>query len=173
MRKLIDLGERESIQPSPQLSHLLDSNPTPIGDISRLFPLFFMCARDVLIAGSGYKTAAFLQLLKETAMRPGEACKLTWNDIDLVSKTVRVTPEKGSNPRIFPVSDKLLNMLLSIKQGNHVRDPDRIFAKQLRHVRRYYERVRRKQAYKLQNPRLKRIMLKTFRTWKASACGCR
>jgi integrase len=88
---------------------------------------------DALIAGSGYKTAAFLQLLKETAMRPGEPCKLTWNDFDLVSKTVRVTPEKGSNPRIFPVSDKLLNMLLSIKQGNHIRDPDKIFASQLRH----------------------------------------
>jgi len=56
---------------------------------------------DVLIAGSGYKTAAFLQFLKETAMRPGEACAFTWDDIDLVSKTVRVTPEKVSNPRIF------------------------------------------------------------------------
>jgi len=44
-------------------------------------------------------------------------------------------------------------MLLSIKQRNHVKDLNRIFAKQLRHMRRKYKRVRKRQAYKLQNPR--------------------
>lgn len=123
---------------------------------------------DALIAGSGWKTTAFLQLLKETAMRPGEAASLTWDDLDEISKTLRVTPEKGSKPRIFPISDKLLRMLLSIKAKNHVQDPNRIFARQLRHIRRQHERMRKKQAFKLKNPRLKKIMLKTFRTWKAT-----
>lgn len=133
-------------------------------EITRLPLIPIEAEIDALIAGSGWKTSAFLQLLKETAMRPGEAVNLTWCDLDLISKTVRVTPEKGSNPRIFAVSDKLLNMLLSIKERNQVRDPDRIFARQLRHIRRYFERVRKRQAFKLQNPRLKKIMLKTFRT---------
>jgi integrase len=51
---------------------------------------------DALIAGCGWKTSTFLQLMKETAMRPGEVKSLTWDDIDFVSKTIRVTPEKGS-----------------------------------------------------------------------------
>jgi len=120
----------------------------------------------MLIAGSGWKTAAFLQLMKETAMRPGEAASLQWDDVDFISKTVYVTPEKGSNPRIFRLSDKLLNMLLNIKDKNQVRDKNRVFAKQLRHIRRQFERMRIKQAFKLQNKRLLKIMLKTFRTWK-------
>jgi len=123
---------------------------------------------DVLIAACRPKTATYLQLLKETAMRPGEAVSLTWDDVDFISKTIRVTPEKGSNPRIFRASDKLLKMLLDVKSTNHVKDPNRIFAKQLRHVRRYYEITRKKLAYKLKNPRIKKIMLKTFRTWKAT-----
>ncbi|MBM3292407.1 hypothetical protein FJY84_06980 [Candidatus Bathyarchaeota archaeon] len=62
---------------------------------------------DALIAGSGYKISTYLQLLKETAMRAGEAQKVTWNDIDFETSTIRVTPEKGSNPRIFKISNKL------------------------------------------------------------------
>jgi len=123
---------------------------------------------DALIAGSGWKTAAFLQLMKETAMRPGEAASVHWDELDFISKTVYVTPEKGSNPRIFRLSDKLLKMLLNIKERNNVQDENRVFAKQLRHIRRQYERMRIKQANKLQNMRLMKIMLKTFRTWKAT-----
>ncbi|MFW6109078.1 MAG: hypothetical protein ACOC6N_01380 [archaeon] len=45
-----------------------------------------------------------MQTLKETAIRAGEALKLKWRDIDLERKTLQVTPEKGSNPRIFKTS---------------------------------------------------------------------
>jgi len=123
---------------------------------------------DALISGSGWKTAIFLQLMKETAMRPGEASSLRWDDVDFVSNTVRVTPEKGSNPRIFRMSEKLTRMLLNIKEKNNVRDKNRVFAKQLRHIRRQFEHVRKKQAFKLQNNRLLKVKLKTFRTWKAT-----
>jgi integrase len=46
-----------------------------------------------------------------TLIRCGEACKLKWTDIDIENTSVRVTPEKGSNPRILRTSNKLMNML--------------------------------------------------------------
>jgi integrase len=53
---------------------------------------------DVLIAGSGRKTSTFLQLLKETAMRAGEAKRLKWTDIDLDRRVITLnSPEKVAN----------------------------------------------------------------------------
>ena len=66
---------------------------------------------DQLIAGCSKRMGTFLQLLKETGIRPGECWQLTWTDIDTTTKTVRVTPEKNSNPRIFSISQKLAAML--------------------------------------------------------------
>jgi integrase len=43
---------------------------------------------DQLIAGSTSKVAAFLQLLKETGMRPGEEWTLKWTDIDIQRNAV-------------------------------------------------------------------------------------
>jgi integrase len=123
---------------------------------------------DDLIASSGPKTSAFLLLHKETAMRCGEAHKLKWTDIDFTRKTVRVTPEKGSNPRIFKISNRLCNMLIQIRAKNTVEDKNRIFAKKLRNIRRVYSRTRNYLARKLQNPRLKQISFHTFRHWKAT-----
>ena len=71
---------------------------------------------DQLIAGCGPKTATLLQLLKETGMRIGEAWRLKWTEIDNVSNSVRVTPEKGSNPRIFKLSGKLMAMLDALQR---------------------------------------------------------
>ena len=41
---------------------------------------------DQLLAGCGKKVGTFLQTLKETGMRPGEAWKLKWSDIDFIKK---------------------------------------------------------------------------------------
>jgi len=60
--------------------------------------------------------ASFLQLLKETGMRPGEAWQLKWMDIDFEKNIVNVTPEKGSRPRIFKISGKLAAMLRALQQ---------------------------------------------------------
>ena len=49
-----------------------------------------------MVAGCGPKTPTFLQLLKETALRVGEANMLRWSDINFESGTVRITPEKNS-----------------------------------------------------------------------------
>ncbi len=66
---------------------------------------------DQLISSCTKRTATFLQLLKETGARCGEACKLKWTDLDTENATIRITPEKGSNPRILKISNKLINML--------------------------------------------------------------
>ena len=123
---------------------------------------------DALIAGCGPKTAAFLQLLKETGMRAGEAQRLRWSDVDFESGTVRITPEKGSNPRVFKLSSKLLGMLLNIRRYGYLKDPDRVFGRNLRSIRRVFERQRDAIARKLQNPRLKLIHFHTFRHWRAT-----
>jgi len=66
---------------------------------------------DLLIAHCGKTTSTVLQMLKETGMRIGELVQPKWIDIDTERKTVNITPEKHSNPRILPISDKLLAML--------------------------------------------------------------
>jgi len=119
---------------------------------------------DQLIAGCGRRVSAFLQLLKETGMRAGEAWRLKWSDVDFETRTVRVTPEKGSSPRIFKLSNKLIAMLNGLP-----RESERIFGyKAVSHIRRTFERQRKRLAHKLGNPRLKRITFHTFRHWKAT-----
>ena len=49
---------------------------------------------DALISGCNKKTAAFLQLLKETGMRAGETWRLEWIDVDFENRLVKDTPEK-------------------------------------------------------------------------------
>ena len=58
---------------------------------------------DQLIGGfSDSKYGPFLQLLKETAMRAGEAKRLDWIDIDHERRIITLNhPEKGSKPRIW------------------------------------------------------------------------
>ena len=68
--------------------------------VTRKFPFIPLEKElDALIAASGKKNAAFLQLLKETAMRSGEAKRLLWTDIDTEKNIIILNnPEKGSNP---------------------------------------------------------------------------
>ena len=54
---------------------------------------------DQLIAGLGKSKAPFVQLLKETGMRPGEAWLLKWEDFDFTKNTVSVTPENHSHTK--------------------------------------------------------------------------
>jgi integrase len=118
---------------------------------------------DQLIAGSSRRMATFLQLLKETGMRSGEACQLKWSDIDLVNNCVRVIPEKNSNPRNLPISNKLVSMLNAMPQNTQ-----RAFTYNTDAWIRNYSRQRKKIAYKLKNPRLMQIHFHTFRHWKAT-----
>jgi integrase len=66
---------------------------------------------DQLIASVGKVMATLLQTLKETGIRIGEATQLKWTDYNEEQRTLNITPEKGSNPRILPISQKLRAML--------------------------------------------------------------
>jgi integrase len=120
---------------------------------------------DRLIASCGKTTACLLQLLKETGMRIGEAAMLKWTDYDRARKTLNVTPEKGSNPRILPVSDTLQAMLNNL---HHKEGRETIFMKTSHNIRSTFSKQRKTAAEKLQDPRILQIHLHTFRHWKAT-----
>ncbi|MBS7634513.1 site-specific integrase [Candidatus Bathyarchaeota archaeon] len=120
---------------------------------------------DQLIAGCGPKTATLLQLLKETGMRIGEAWRLKWVDVDFANNAVRVTPEKGSEPRIFRVSEKLMNMLRSLQKDSV---DEGVFPKSLKSQERLFYKARKRVSEKLKNPRIRQISFHTFRHWKAT-----
>jgi integrase len=98
-------------------------------------------------------------------MRAGEAQQLTWNEIDFERKTVRITPEKGSNPRIFKLSPKLTSRLKALRTKKKANE---VFGKYLRNRRGLYQKQRATPARKLENPRLVQIKFHTFRHWKAT-----
>ena len=115
---------------------------------------------DQLIAGCSRKVATFLQLLKETGVRCGEAWKLKWIDIDMERGVVTCNaPEKHGRPRQFKMSGKLtamLNMLPKTSQtvwGNTI----------LNYFRQNFMNQRKRIAFKLQNPRINQITFHTFR----------
>jgi integrase len=122
---------------------------------------------DVLIASCGKLTAAILQTLKETGMRIGELTQLTPIDLDVQRKTIRVTPEKGSNPRILPVSDKLIGMILNLTKDPRAKYKT-IFQCHKDTLRDYLCAQRKAVAEKLGNPRLAKISFHTLRHWKGT-----
>jgi integrase len=119
---------------------------------------------DALISGTSRKVSCVLQLLKETGMRIGEAWQLKWIDVDAENCTIKCKPEKGSNPRMFKVSQKLIAMLNTLPKVN-----DYVFGNvNLISFRGNYNGQRKRLAEKLQNPRLNKITFHTFRHWKAT-----
>jgi integrase len=119
---------------------------------------------DELIAGSSEQMSTYLQFLKETGARRGEAFNVTWTDIDFVTDTVRITPEKGSNARIFKISDKLKSMLQNLPKNS-----GKVWIyKNVHYLSKGFRRMRKKIAHKLGNPRILRIHFHTLRHWKAT-----
>jgi integrase len=120
---------------------------------------------EVSARGSQKKLSTFLQLLKETGMRSGEATRLKWTDLDEERRVIILnTPEKGSNPRIWKISIRLLGMLGSLRKTSEY-----IFGNpNTRAIRASFCDTRRSISQKLQNPRLMRISFHTFRHWKAT-----
>lgn len=121
---------------------------------------------DALIAGAPTSVATFLQLLKETAMRSGEATRLQWKDTDLEKRLITLNePEKGSLPRQWNhLSQKLIDMLNAMP-----RNDVKVFGSYtLNSLKAMLCRTRRRMATKLRNPRLLGIHFHTLRHWKAT-----
>ena len=119
---------------------------------------------DQLISGANRKTAAFLQLLKETAMRSGEAWRQKWTDTNFKNGTITLNePEKYGKPRMFKLSSTLIAMLNALPKKS-----DRIFEGSLLIFRKTFRKYRRRMSAKLQNPRFNKITFHTFRHWKAT-----
>jgi integrase len=118
---------------------------------------------DQLIASCGKKQSTLIQFLKDTGARSGEAFILKWIDINFESKTVNITPEKGSNPRILPLTDKTIQMLNQLN-----RNRETIFPHSLSGARTLFCAQRNRTAKKLQNPRIKKITFHTLRHYKAT-----
>ncbi|MEM2936035.1 MAG: tyrosine-type recombinase/integrase [Candidatus Bathyarchaeia archaeon] len=120
---------------------------------------------DDLIAGCNKYIGTFLQIAKETGARSGEIFNLKWADVDFESRTLRITAEKGSDPRIFKISNRLISMLNQLPI-----ESERIFRhyKNLQNLRRSFERYRKRMAHKLGNPRILQIHFHTLRHWKGT-----
>jgi len=116
-----------------------------------------------LIAASGRKLAAFLMLLKETGMRCGEALMLEWTDIDLQRRTVRITAEKGSYPRIMAISEDLTRALSLLPKNSA-----KIFPMTQSAMQHNLHKIRKEVAVKMNNPRLLKITFHTLRHWKGT-----
>jgi integrase/ribosomal protein L37AE/L43A len=119
---------------------------------------------DYLIAACGPKTSTFVQLLKETGARCGEAWQLEWTHIDSETKTVRITPEKHSNPRMLKISQRLIERLADLpKTSKYV-----FGGTNLKTTSRLFERSRKIAVSTSKNPRLRGITFHTLRHWKAT-----
>ncbi len=102
--------------------------------------------------------------LGRARIRPGEACHLTWINVDGERNVVTLNnPEKGSNSRIFKLSSKLVAILNSLPK-----ESDRVFPQTRKSITSNLCQIRTRIAAKLQNPRLLNISPKTFRHWKAT-----
>ena len=122
---------------------------------------------DQLISGTGRKTSSFLQLLKESACRPIEAWRLTPEDFDLNQQICYINkPAKGSDPRMFKMSDNLTAMVTRLIR--ETQPNERLWKAGLKTITRNYQRRRRTISDVLANPNLLKISLKTFRHWKAT-----
>jgi integrase len=100
-------------------------------------------------------------------MRAGEAHQLRWTDLDLVNFTIRVIPEKHSNPRIIHISPKLAAMLEALPKTYGTRVFSNAQSRLDQH-RNILIQQRKRIANKLQNPRLLRITFHTLRHFKGT-----
>jgi integrase/recombinase XerD len=115
----------------------------------------------IINACRSLRHATCLRLLKETAMRIGEAARLQFKDFDFEKRTVRVMPEKGSRPRELRLSERLVAMI----QQLFARKQSLPTAESARH---YLENTRKILAETNNNPRFLQIHLHSFRHFRAT-----
>jgi len=129
-------------------------------------PMFLPSEEEInaLIAATGKQTSTFLLACKETGARTGELAQLKWTAIDFKRKTVAITPEKNSNPRILPLSDRLIAMLNRLRK----RPDGHIFNPNTRTLQDVFRKQKNKLAIKLGLPRLKQVTFRSLRHYKGT-----
>lgn len=90
-------------------------------------------------AGSPWYLKPVITLALETGMRRGELLSIRWNDIDLVSCTLKVLRTKNGHPRTVPLSPLAVAIL-----GGLPRSDARIFPVTGNAVRLAWERLKRR-----------------------------
>ena len=126
---------------------------------------------DQLIAAMGKRWATYLQMLKETGVRPGEAWRLEWTDLDLNNHTLTINhPEKDSNPRKFTkLSGKLVAMLQRVRRpGKYVFHADNVSKNSFAYFGRLFFLERKRVAGETGNERLLRVNWKSLRHFKGT-----
>jgi integrase len=120
---------------------------------------------DQLISGCKHQLSTFIQTLKETAARYGEAYALKWTDLNTEASTIAINaPEKGSNPRNIKISNKLLTMITTLPHTN-----TKIFQYKNKDIlRKSFYRARKRIANNTSNSRILQIHFHTLRHWKAT-----
>jgi len=108
---------------------------------------------------------ADLPLLKETGIRAGEAWNLKWSDFDFERRILTVNEtEKRGKPRQLRISDNLVAMLKQLRTD----DSEKLWKGELQNFRVWFQQQRKKVAFKLKNPRIKRIHFHTLRHFYAT-----
>lgn len=119
----------------------------------------------ILIAGLGKKTGTILHVCFETGCRIGEACKLTWEDIDWNNQKININaPEKRGNARSINVSIELLSKLKRLQK----REDGYIFNPKAPSHTTAFTNSRKKLAKKLDKPELNNIHFHTMRHLRAT-----
>jgi integrase len=124
--------------------------------------------------------ATLLLLLKETAMRIGEAWMVEWTDLDIEGLSVVCNhPEKHSKARSFQLTPQLVQMLQGLPKINQYifncgiktrfgHEEAKTHQAHLERQKALLTHARKKIAEKLKNPRLLKIHYHTFRHYKAT-----
>jgi len=117
-----------------------------------------------LISGSGWKLKPFLQLIWECALRGIEANELLWEHVDTLNRTVRIRPRKRGKPRTLRISEKCLQMLMTLP-----RTDSKVFGKShLNNKRSCFSLTRKRLSRQLANPRTMQIHFHTLRHLRAT-----
>lgn len=123
-----------------------------------------------LINAANRKLSTYLYLLKCTGMRSMEAWCLQWKDVDFTRNGITMNETlKHGNPRMFKVNSKLTAMLNNLpKKSDKYIFSDTPTQRKLCNLSVTFRNIRKKLAFKMQNPNLNKISFHTFRHWYAT-----
>lgn len=90
--------------------------------------------------------AAFLFAL-ETAMRAGEICQLTWENVNLLTRTAFLPMTKNGHARTVPLSNQAIKLIQHLQQSKSDTD-DRIFQLQVGTLGSSFQKIKQKAGLK-------------------------